>query len=144
MKDDAWVNLEAHREYLRRTSENATRQAAAYATFESTGWGEVSFETLCEFGLSFIEVPAVSYAYVCVDDQIVPTRYPRSFGGVERWQRNSKGFYVGANCFAIVETQSSFLPTTIMTDPNYVITHHFKFEGIAIKDIGTEHLMEAP
>jgi hypothetical protein len=133
---EAWRNLEGRREYIRRNAENSTRLATAHGRFQTTGWGEIEFEQCFVFGLTFIEKPSMSYGYSIADDDVEPvlTRFPRSAGFVSRWKMNEKGFYVGAWCAVVVEDQSTLVATT-EDDPNYLLDHDYRFEGIAMKDV---------
>lgn len=133
---NTWEELEGRREYLKRNAENETRSAYAYARYRTTGWGETTFDGCFEFGLTFIEEPFVNYGMALSDDgpdlDGKATRYPRAWGGVYRWKKNTNGFYTGAWMFTIVETQSYYIPTAL-TDPNYIIDHSFTFYGKATK-----------
>ena len=131
----AWQNLEGRREYLRQHSENSTRLATAHARFQTTGWGEVEFENCFIFGVTFVDQPSVSFGYSLQEGlDPVPSRFPRAFGFVSQWKLNDKGFYVGAWCAVAVDDRSSFIGTT-EPDPDYVLEHDFRFEGIAMKDV---------
>jgi hypothetical protein len=110
----------------------------------------VSFPDAYEFDLTFAERPFVSYGYVVirnalpdVDELLIDTRFPRAWGGVAEWKQNSRGFYQGAWCFTVVESQSPFILAEY-DEPNYVIQHHFTFMGLGIKDLPEYDLDEKP
>lgn len=139
--DNPWHDQDNRRQRQNQIGENSARQANAWATFLTTGWGEVEFPDCYEFDLTFAERPFVSHSYVVLsndltdeDEILVPTRYPRAYGGVYGWKQNSHGFYTGAWCFAIVDTQSPYI-ATVEVDPNYTIQHHYTFMGLGIKDL---------
>lgn len=135
-----WDNLEDHRRHLLQTQENSTRLAQAFAHFTTTGWGEWTMQNVARFDCTFIEKPTVAHGIAIEGQDLVATRFPRAWGGVYKWQINNKGFYVGAWCFFVVETQS-LLIDTFELEPNYTLTHFFHFTGLATKDVPA-HLME--
>jgi hypothetical protein len=141
VNNDAWAGLQQNREYLRRNAENATRHGYAYGKFNSTGWGEFAFPDCFEFGLTYTEEPYVAHSYSLDGATLVNTRFPRAFGGVYAWKQNNRGFYVGAWCFAVVDTRSPYIRTTVTKDPGYTLTHYFNFAGMAMKDL-PDHLAE--
>jgi hypothetical protein len=131
-----WKTIEDRRGLVGAIAENSARLAQAYQIFDTTGWGELAFPEPFMFGLTFVEKPIVSYSYE-VDDEVTPlvsTRFPRAQGGVYRFLRDPKNFYIGAYCFACVETQSVLMSVT-SDDPNYTLHHHFTFTGNALKDV---------
>lgn len=127
-----WQSFEQQRWTVEQHKENRARYASAYCRFNSTGWGEIAFPKCFEFGLTFTERPYVSYACSLDGDQLVDTRFPRSQGGVYKWKQDSRGFYTGAWCYAVVETQSPYIPTT-EAEPKYSLEHDYTFNGLAFK-----------
>jgi hypothetical protein len=127
-----------YRALVSQTRENSTRFAQAFGSFDTTGWGEVAFEDCFEFGLTFIEEPFPAYSFSVEleenDDPLVDTRFPRCSGGIWKWKRNKRGFYVGAWCLVTVESQSAFI-TTAEPEPDYPLRHFFTFSGKAMKDL---------
>jgi hypothetical protein len=134
MINNPMEGMDDYRSFVARTAENSTRFAQAFTKFETNGWGEVAFEECFVFGLTFIEEPFVSYGCSVDGDTLVDSRFPRTSGGAYRWQQNNKGFYLGAWCYVTVETQSAFVLTDEV-EPNYDLTHHFMFSGMAMKDL---------
>lgn len=139
--DSPWLDYEKRRSTVNQIGENSARQANAFATFVTTGWGEVQFPDCYEFDLTFAERPFVSYSYSVIknalvdeDEILVPTRFPRAFGGVFGWKQNTHDFYTGAWCFAVVDTQSPYI-LTAEVDPFYTIQHHYTFSAMGIKDL---------
>lgn len=135
--NNPWLDQERHRGWLNQQAENSGRLAQAYATYESTGWGEIAFETCFDFELWFIEPPAVTYGFEMDGDTLVDTRFPRCSGGAYKYRRNRQDFYIGAYVFVTVDTKSPYITTTEL-EPNYVISHWFTFTGLALKSIGTD------
>lgn len=135
MASGVWLNLESQRADTRRNNENSTRDANAYARFTTTGWGEIAFEECFEFGLTFIEEPYVACSMSLQDgDKLIEGRFPRASGGVYRWKKNHRGYYVGAWLFVTVETSSPNIYTSEL-DPGYELDHSFIFAGMAMKDL---------
>lgn len=117
---------------VEQTRENGGRLAEAHGLFRTSGWGEMAFQDVIEFGLSFVDAPAIAYgAELNPGQTLVDTRFPRSWGGVYQWKRDAKGLYVGAYCYAVIDA-GSIIPAG---DPGYTLTHHFTFTGIAIKGL---------
>lgn len=139
--ENPWLSLEGRRQGVNQVGENSARQAMAWATFVTTGWGEVSFPDCYKFDLTFAERPFVSYSCSVIrnslvdeDEILVPTRFPRATGGVWGWEQNSREFYIGAWLYVTVDTQSPYV-LTVVADPTYTIQHHFTFQGLGIKDL---------
>jgi len=132
--------LQQQRAFVTQTRENSTRFAQTFGRFTTTGWGEVAFEDMFDFGLSFIEEPFVAYSSSIDSDALIDTRFPRATGGVYRWKQDKRGFYVGAWCYTTIETKSPNIATT-EAEPNYSLVHYYSFSGKAIKDLGIEHLV---
>jgi hypothetical protein len=76
----------------------------------------------------------LSSALTDVDEVLIDTRFPRSWGGVFQWKQNARGFYTGAWCYTVVETASPFIAAQY-EEPGYTIQHHFQFAGLGIKDL---------
>lgn len=138
---NSWLDMEKRRSEVNRHGENSPRLAQAWATFRTTGWGEKAFADCYEFDLTFAERPYVSYGSVVlsstltdVDEVLIDTRFPRCWGGVFQWKQNARGFYTGAWCYTIVETQTPFIVAQY-DEPGYTIQHHFQFSGLGIKDL---------
>jgi hypothetical protein len=145
-----WLDFEDRRSEVNRHGENTPRLAVAWADFKTTGWGEKSFEKCYNFDLTFAERPFVAHGYYVIknkdpdiDEVLWDGRFPRAWGGVYQWRQNSRGFYTGAWVFTVVESASPFIPTTY-PDPEYVIQHHFTFQGLGIKDLPDYQLDEPP
>jgi hypothetical protein len=128
-------HLDSQRALINQTRENSTRFAESFATLNTTGWGEFAFDACFEFGLTFIQMPHVSYSWSLDGDTLVDTRFPRAGGGVYRWKQDKRGFYVGAWMCLTVDTQSPYIDIGSEPQPNYTMTHYFTFAGKAIKDL---------
>lgn len=133
MVDPGFAALEQRRGQLDAIRENTSRLATAQCSFTTQGWGEFKLPDVAYFGATFIERPFVSHGTSINGDKLVPTRFPRVTAGVYRWLQDVKGFYIGAWVFFVVDTQSSFITTTVAIDPGYSLTHDLQFTGIAIK-----------
>ena len=115
--------------------ENLARLATVISTADSTGWGEFVVPERVDFGLAFIEMPAISHGVSLDGSKLVPTRFPHCDGGVYEWDISPKGLYRGAWVWITVETRGAQLATDVLDDPGYEIVHHFTFVGTAMKDI---------
>lgn len=125
--------------------ENAARGAWAWGTAHSTGWGEVVIKKPIMFGLTFVTVPFVSYGFELENDnQLEDDRFPRCSGGVVRWVKDKRDFYLGAHVMVTVATADPIQAAVSLhneervyvdTQLDYDITHHFTFFGLGIKDI---------
>ena len=121
--------------------ENSARLASAYAQYKSTGQGSIEFGKRVDFGLTFVERPFVAYGAVCDLDELgellnLPSSespsIPLCTGMVTEWDRDDRGFYVGA----WVGCRVFFMPTDrVPLDAQVVVRHHFSFQAIAIKDV---------
>ena len=131
---------EAQRSDLARHRENAARPAAVFTRFESTGQGTVEFAERVDFGLTFIEMPFISYGSQVEMDDLAEQldlpigqtpALPQSTGYVTDWDTDDRGFYTGAWVAATV-----YDPTGAITpDIQVIIEHHFTFQAVALKDI---------
>ena len=136
-------DLELRRRADARHHENRARLAHAYARFATEGVGSAQFEDVVDFGLTFIEKPFVAVgAEVDLDalaealgldeeDEAIPMPHVSSY--VVEWDRDERGFYVGAWCAGVVTfpTGSATVPADFVLE----VTHNFTFSGVALKDI---------
>lgn len=123
--------------WLDQIAENSARQAFSWESYESTGLGVCEFEDAIDFGLTFIEKPFISYGYN-VENADELDELPRSTGGVYKWKQDGRGFYIGAHVFVVVDLFSDSVAPTPMFAEVPVVTHHFTFTAVAIKDIGAD------
>jgi hypothetical protein len=143
---ELYEDLERARGEQERHKENAARLAQAYAEFDTTGQGSIEFEERVNFGLTFIEKPIVVYGseldLEALDDLLendsevndVPA-LPLCSGYVTEWDRDDRGFYKGCWIAARIFFPSS---PAVPTDTAVVITHHFTFAAVAMKDVPYE------
>jgi hypothetical protein len=143
MSFNPYVEFDRNRSRRDATNENAGRMAWAYGEGHSTGWGEKEIPEIIDFELKFIEIPFVSYSFALDGDTLVDTRFPRCSGGVSRWVQDPNGYYIGAYVFITVDTQSPYIPTTVV-DPGYEIDHFWTFAGIALKNVSPYLLNDYP
>lgn len=119
---------------LSQHRENASRQAQSFATLNTNGKGDIQLATVVPFDCTFIETPTVAHGFRIDGDTFYDGQaLPRVTGGVWKWQRDRRGFYVGAYVFFTVDLppQSPVVPPK--TYP--AVTHNFTFAGIAMKDL---------
>lgn len=125
--------LQARADARSRNSENRGRMAHVSTTYVTTGIGTFEFQDRMDFGLTYIEKPAVHYgteidsddvrdALVLTDND--PITLPQCTGSVTKWDVDANGHYVGAWC-----------TVAIAFTADVIVTHHFSFMAIAIKDI---------
>lgn len=138
-------DLEDRRAEVERHQENSARIAEAFGRFRSTGQGSIEYPERIDFGLTFIEEPYMSYgSYIDLDDlddkleneagTTVPP-LPVCSGFVTEWDRDDRGFYVGAWVAARV-----WFPyeANVRPDLEVEIFHHFSFKAVAMKDVDPE------
>jgi hypothetical protein len=135
-------DLEGRRADVERNEENSGRIAEAFARFKSTGLGSVEFPKRVNFGLTFIEEPYMSYGcHIDLDalDDLLDNQpgtktppMPHCTGFVTDWDRDDRGFYVGAWVGAHV-----WFPYEANVWPGLQvdILHHYSFKAVAIKDV---------
>jgi len=131
-------DLDRRRGQVEITAENSARLAHVYGSATTTGQGTCVVDKRIAFGTAFIELPHVAHASVVdledmtdlldMDDPPLP----HVTGFVTEWDQDDRDFYVGAWVAAKVSYDAlDAVAVTVMP----VITHHFTFSGIAIKDI---------
>ena len=139
--DPGFQAAEQRRGQLDAIRENTSRLATVHLSFNTHGWGEFKLPEVAYFGCTFIEQPAIASGVVVDGDKLVVTRFPRVTAGAYRWLRDSKGYYTGAWAFFVVDTQNTYIATTVTHDPGYDLTHYLSFTGIAAK-ILPAHLLD--
>lgn len=133
---------ELRRGKLDAIHENTSRLAVCQLSFATHGWGEFKMPAAVYFTSTFIKRPLLASSVSIDGDALISTRFPRVTAGVFRWIQDVKGFYTGAWVFFVVDTQSSFIATTVTTDPGYDLIHDIQFTGVAIKSLPS-HLLDA-
>lgn len=132
-------DLDHRREIANRHRENAGRLAQSYASFETTGTGTFEYEKRIKFGVLFVEKPHPSWCGEldtdALQDVLGSVVLPLAGGVITDWDTDEHGLYSG--CWAAVRVD---FPVTDMIDPSVavVMTHHFTFSGVALKDITPE------
>lgn len=128
---------EERRGYLSAVAENTGRHVILSGTFTSTGNGEILNPDPFRFGVQLVSKPNVSYAYEVDGDALVDSVWPRCWGGIYDWETTDQGLYTGANAFVVVDAShifdGNFSVEGSPATPLYTITHHFTFNGIALK-----------
>lgn len=142
---DFFDGLESRRADIERHEENAARVAEAYARFQSTGLGSIEFEERVDFGLTFTEEPYLSCGHQIdlddLDDLLeneagtTTPPMPLCTGYVTSWDRDDRGFYVGAWVGVV-----AWYPyeANIRPDVEIEMSHHYTFKAIAMKDVPIE------
>lgn len=140
--EDPYRQMERLRAERDRHKENSARTAFAWGFGVTRGVGETRFTKRISFNLAFIQEPAISYGYAVeavannsdYGDVLVDNRFPRCVGGVYDWQLDSRGFYLGAWAFAVVQTlDTANFKGAVLPEPGYTIRHSFGFTGLAFK-----------
>lgn len=138
-------DLERRNAEREQHAENTARVAEALARFKSTGLGSIEFEERVDFGLTFTEEPYMSYGtQIDLDDlddllgneagATTPT-LPQCTGFITTWDRDDRGFYVGA---WVAVTVWFPYEADMWPDTEIEISHHFTFKAIAMKDVPIE------
>lgn len=137
-------DLEARRAEIERHQENSGRLAEAFARFESVGLGSMEFGERVDFGLTFIEEPFMSYGAAidldALDEMLgneassITPAIPIATGVVTDWDRDDRGFYVGA--WVGVRIWYPY-EDSIWEQSEVEMQHHYTFKGVAIKDVPT-------
>ena len=138
-----FVDLENRRGDVERHRENSGRLAQVVARYHSSGQGSIEFTHRVDFGLTFITKPMMQYgSEIDLDDlderldldynknQSPPV--PLTAGYVTSWDRNSRGYYVGAFVGARVYYPPEDL---IPRDFTVEVIHHYRFTTVAMKDV---------
>lgn len=121
--------LEQHRGRVEQVRENSARIAQSFATYTTTGVGEFEIEEPHTFGCTFSEQPIVAYGSSLNGEQLVPGQFPRIFGSVREWITDTRGFYIGAYVFFVIDVPDAALA------PEYVVDHDLTFTAVALKDL---------
>lgn len=133
-------HLEARRAYLAAQQENTGRTARVATTWTTVGSGEAVTTKAFDFGIRFIEEPCFT-AGMALDEttRLQSGYYPRVNAGVYEWKKDNHDYYTGALIFFTIDTYGA--GSISGEQPNYVIHHHLRFEGKALKDIPA-HLLD--
>lgn len=136
--------IETRRAEVERHRENRAREAKAFAKFESYAQGPLEFEQPIDFGLTFVDEPFITYGSQLDLDELGETlgvepgdtpTLPLTIGYVTEWDRDERGFYLGAWTAVRV-----WFPTqdAVPTETEVHVYHHFTFAAVAIKDVPVE------
>lgn len=134
-------DVDRRRERELQTRENSARLAHSSAVLTTTGLGTHHFEERVEFGVTFIEKPAVAYGSACDVDAVADaleledadeTPLPLAAGYVVAWDQDERDFYIG--CWVSVKVGFPW-DDLIDADVQPTIEHHFTFAAIALKDV---------
>lgn len=135
-------DLEHRRGRIEQVNENSGRMAEAFARFRSVGQGSIEFPDRVDFGLTFIEEPYMSFgSFVDTDalDELLgdtsgnlPPQLPLCSGYVTDWDRDDRGFYVGA--WVGVRVWFPY-EAGVWPDAEVEMFHHYTFKAVAIKDV---------
>ncbi len=131
--------LEARHAARQRHANNSARHAFSFHRLETTGWGQIEFDEVLRFDLSFTQRPFMAYGYYVESDALVEHGYPHCAGLVTEWDQDARGLYIGA--WVAVSIQLGVANYPLSQDvaqedwPAYVIEHDFTFQAVAIKDL---------
>ena len=135
-------DLEQQRAELDRHAENSARIAEAFARFTTTSQGSIEFGERVDFEVTFTEEPYMSYGAIInlddLDDKLgnepssLTPQMPLSTGFVTDWDRDDRGFYVGA--WVGVRIWYPY-EAHISPELDFTMGHHFSFKAVAIKDV---------
>lgn len=134
--------LENRRAEVERHQENSARVAESFARFRSSGQGSIEFPERVDFGLTFIEEPYMSFGTFLdtddLDDKLANEQgtstppMPIVSGFVTDWDRDERGFYVGA--WVGVRVWFPY-ESNVSPDLEVEMFHHYSFKAVAMKDI---------
>lgn len=139
-----WLDeLDKRRGQVEITAENSARLAHAYGSATTTGQGTVQIEDRIDFQTAFVEMPYLSGDSLVdmdaladvlgLDPEVVDDiPLPHCSRFVVEWDQDDRDFYIGA--WVAVKVSFDSLDG-VATDAQPVITHHFTFSAIALKDI---------
>jgi hypothetical protein len=138
---NAFQQLQQARQELDRHRENAARMASFFVTYQTTGTGELVPPNPVPFEQPMFTEPAVTHGFALTR---LPDRrhyrLPMASGGVLRWQRNDRGYYIGAWLYFRIECD--FIDEEKVSDQTPValpvLTHHFVFTGPSYKAMSPE------
>lgn len=128
-----------------RNRENRARLAQVGARFTQTGEGSIEFEDAVDFGLTFVEEPYVITGHIIdieglrLNDDDTPD-LPQVSSYVVEWDRDDRGFYVGAWCagvvtYPVVDAGTVDGAAAQVARAQTIVRHLFTFAAIAIKDV---------
>ena len=153
MPDNIFGELQRAWQEKERHKENSAREVNFHSTYETTGSGELIPTSVVPFQVPFFQEPHVTHG--CAIQRLPDRnfyRLPTVTGGVLRWERNARGFYVGAFVFFRIHCdlqpsvqeevddifepsqQRAFIQSIPMAMPR--IIHHFHFVGPGYKQMG--------
>lgn len=134
-------DLDARRERQLNDKENSARLAHAFSSFTTNGQGTIQYEHRVDFGLTFVEEPAVSYgSYVDIDELAEllgiedsdDAKLPLVSGFVSAWDQDERDFFTG--CWVSVRVW--FPPEdAVPFDAAPAVDHHFTFAAVGMKDV---------
>jgi hypothetical protein len=132
------VAFEDRRSYLGAIEDNAAANARLTLTFDSAGSGEFSTKYPIPFQTTFTAEPTVSTGVAFLGGKPVPGYFPNVGAGVWHWQRDAKGYYVGAWLFFVVDINDPGGATTsaLHAARTYKLRHHLTFEGVIVRLYG--------
>lgn len=138
-------SLSRQRDREHQFRENAGRQATAYVTYTTTGVGDTVLDSALALDTKFVEEPSVSTGVQMTrppnNDYF---QLPRATAGVYRWQRDDRGFYVGAFLYFAVDcpVHPEFFFDQSLPEPKPRLIHYLRFTGLSYKQIGGDAMAE--
>jgi hypothetical protein len=136
-----WQDIQQANQRKEAHRENAARNATFTAVYETTGSGDLVPAQAVKFEMPFFSEPSMLSGATLVrlpDRRFY--RLPQVTAAVLRWERNTRGFYIGA--FMYYRVWCEQLPAALLAPdlerPLPVINHHLSFNGAAYKAMSRE------
>lgn len=122
--------------------DNAARVMSLYVEYETTGDGRYMPKQPVLFSVPFLEQPSQTHGFV-LDREPQKEIYdlPTVTSGVRRWERNQRGYYIGAYLYFNIccDFLDTYEPLSAKIPPaSPIILHHFVFNGLAYKVMSKE------
>lgn len=135
-RNDVWEEQERRRSKERQFQENRAREATTYITHETIGSGVEITEDPIPFDTPFLHEPSLATGVVLTrppDDTYY--KFPLVTAGVVRWERDPRGFYIGAFAFFNVRVDLIDDPPSDAPKAKPRIVHHLRFTGVSYKAV---------
>lgn len=141
---EATDGLNRQRDRERQFAENSGRQATAYVTYTTEGAGDIVLDGALGFSTEFVEEPALATGVVLNKPPSEKFLMPRTTAGVYRWERNERGFYIGAFMFITVDIppRPGHEGDPSLPKAKARLIHHFFFTALSYKQVGGDAMAE--
>lgn len=146
--DNVWIAIQDRQQRREAIEKNSGGYATFYMDYETVGTGELNPDQPIRFDIPFVYEPAVTSG--CRFWSLPSDTYtlPHVTAGVQRWERNDRGFFVGAYLLFNItsELRNPDLTSAEIEalDPHLPrILHHFVFSGGAHMELSEQVRNEA-